>query len=203
MAGKIRLAVFVSGSGSNLQSIIDNCANGMIPGEVVLVISNKKDAYGLVRAEKAGITGVVHRRKSFPDGETADRHMVELLEKNNIDLIALAGYLKMIPPAVIEKFRGRLVNIHPALLPKYGGKGMYGIRVHRAVLEAGESESGVTIHIVDEIYDHGQIVAQEKVPVQSGDSPEDLAARILKVEHTLYPKTIKRLAEEILKEKAK
>lgn len=203
MTDKIHLAVFVSGSGSNLQSIIDNCRSGFIPGEVVLVISNKKKAYGLVRAEEAGIPGIVHRRKDFPDGEAADKHLLELLEKHNVDLIALAGYLKMTPPMVIERYRNRIVNIHNALLPKFGGKGMYGIRVHRAVIEAGEKESGATIHYADEIYDHGQIVAQERVPVRKDDTPEDLAARVLEVEHKLYPRALKELAEKIIKEKIK
>lgn len=202
MGDRIRIAVFVSGSGSNLQSIIDHCADGYIPGEVVLVVSSKDDAYGLVRAQKAGIPGIVHKRKSFTDGDTADRDLLDRLSEHKVDLIALAGYLKMVPPAIIDRFRDRIVNIHPALLPKYGGKGMYGIRVHTAVIEAGDRESGATIHIVDEIYDHGKILAQEKVPVLPGDTPEELAARVLKVEHTLYPRAIKEYAERILEEKS-
>lgn len=201
MAEKVRLAVFISGSGTNLQSIIDNCANGFIPAEVALVVSNKTDAYGLVRADKAGIDGVVFSRKSFPDGAAADAFLLELLHKYRIDLIALAGYLKMIPPAVIQAYRHRIVNIHPALLPKYGGKGMYGGRVHRAVLEAGDTESGASIHYVDEIYDHGKVIAQEKVPVRPGDTPEDLAARVLRVEHRLYSRVLKELSEKIMEER--
>ena len=201
MGDKIHLAVFISGGGTNLQSIIDNCTAGLIPAEVVLVVSSKDDAYGLVRAQNAGIDTAVYNRKSFPDGDAADRYIVELLEKYRIDVVALAGYLKMIPPALIARYRGRIVNIHPALLPKYGGKGMYGIRVHQAVIEAGDSESGVTIHVVDEVYDHGRVLAQEKVPVYPSDTPEDLAARVLKVEHTLYPRVLKELSEELLREK--
>lgn len=203
MGEKIRMAVFLSGSGSNMQSIMDRCAEGYIPGEVVLVISNKPDAYGLVRAEKAGIDRHVFDRKSFPDSETAGNHLLDLLNNHHVDLIALAGYLKKLPPTVIKAYRNRIVNIHPALLPKFGGKGMYGMRVHTAVLEAGETESGATIHYVDEIYDHGQIVDQEKVPVKPDDTPETLAARVLEVEHRLYPRVIKHLAEKIQKEKAK
>jgi len=201
MADKARLAVFVSGSGTNLQSIIDNCARGYIPGRVVLVISNRSDAYGLERARKAGIDTLVYKRKKFPDGETADRYLLDLLQKYDIDLIALAGYLKMVAPPIIQKYPGRIVNIHPALLPKYGGKGMYGERVHRAVIEAGDKESGASIHVVDEIYDHGKILAQEKVPVLPDDAPKDLAARVLKVEHNLYSRVLKGLCEEIVKEK--
>ncbi|MEZ5358497.1 MAG: phosphoribosylglycinamide formyltransferase [Candidatus Zixiibacteriota bacterium] len=201
MADKIRLAVFVSGGGTNLQSIIDNCATGDIPGEVVLVVSNKSKAYGLERAAKAGIDSIVYIRKQFPDGKSADEFILSELTKRRIDVIALAGYLKMLPPKVIETYRGRILNIHPALLPKFGGKGMYGLHVHRAVVEARETESGVTIHEVDEIYDHGRIVAQEKVPVFPEDTPDEVAARVLKVEHTLYPRVIKELAEQLLKER--
>ncbi len=201
MADKARLAVFISGSGTNMQSIIDRCADGTIPGEVVLVVSNKPDAKGLVRAQRAGINTVVHRRKKFPDGKAADDHLLRLLTDHEIDVIALAGYLKLLPPEVVRKYRNRIFNIHPALLPKYGGKGMYGHHVHEAVLASGDTESGVTIHLVDEIYDHGKIVAQEKVPVLPGDTPDDLAARVLKMEHQLYPRVLKKICEEIVKEK--
>lgn len=201
MAVKAHLAVFISGSGTNLQSIMDRCADGTIPGKVVLVLSNKPNAYGLVRAQEAGIDAVVHNRKKFPDGETADKRLLELMNQYEVDLIALAGYLKMIPPAVVRKFHNRILNIHPALLPKYGGKGMYGHHVHEAVLASGDRESGVTIHLVDEIYDHGKIVAQEKVPVLPNDTPDDLAARVLAVEHRLYPRVLKEMCEEIVKEK--
>lgn len=201
MADKARLAVFISGSGTNLQSIIDRCADGTIPGEVVLVVSNKSDAQGLLRAQRSGINTVVHRRKKFPDGQAADDHLLQLLTKHEIDVIALAGYLKLLPPEVVRKYRNRIFNIHPALLPKYGGKGMYGHHVHEAVLASGDTESGVTIHLVDEIYDHGKIVAQEKVPILPGDTPDDLAARVLEVEHKLYPRVLKKVCEEIVKEK--
>ena len=201
MVDKARMAVFISGSGTNLQSIIDSCASGAIPGEVALVVSSNDDAYGLVRAQQAGIDTVVYRRKDFPDGKAADEHLLTLLARHRVDFIALAGYLKMVAPAIIQKYRRRVVNIHPALLPKYGGKGMYGEHVHRAVIEAKERESGVTIHVVDEIYDHGDILAQEKVPVFPEDTPAELAARVLRVEHSLYPRVLKELCEKILKEK--
>jgi phosphoribosylglycinamide formyltransferase-1 len=201
MAEKAHLAVFISGSGTNLQSIMDRCADGTIPGEVVLVLSSNPGAYGLVRAQDAGIDTAVYRRKKFPDGDTAEKYLSELLADHDVDIIALAGYLKLLPPPVVRKYRNRIVNIHPALLPKYGGKGMYGHHVHEAVLASGDKESGVTIHLVDEIYDHGKIVAQEKVPILPGDTPDDLAARVLVVEHELYPRVLKEMCEEILKEK--
>jgi len=201
MEKKIKIAVFVSGSGTNLQSIIDRCADGTIPAKVELVISSRSEAYGLVRAEKAGIERVVYRRKDFPDDNAADIFLLNALEKHQIDLIALAGYLKMVSPSVIKKYRHRIVNIHPGLLPKYGGQGMYGEHVHEAVIASGDKESGVTIHFVDEIYDHGLILAQEKVPVMIGDTPETLAERVLRVEHALYPKVLRGIAEDILKGK--
>jgi phosphoribosylglycinamide formyltransferase 1 len=201
MSSRVRLAVFISGSGTNLQSIIDRCADGTIPAEVALVVSSSPEAYGLVRAEKAGIETAVYRRKDFPDGQAADDHLLGLLENNRIDVIALAGYLKMVAPAVISRYRGRVVNIHPGLLPKYGGKGMYGHFVHEAVIKAGEKETGVTVHVVDEVYDHGAVLACEKVPVFPEDTPDELAGRVLKVEHTLYPRVLKELSEKIAKEK--
>ncbi|MFH1700308.1 MAG: phosphoribosylglycinamide formyltransferase [Candidatus Zixiibacteriota bacterium] len=200
MHDKMRLAVFVSGGGSNLQSLMDNCSTGDIDAEVVLVLSNKKKAYGLVRASEAGIDTIVYRRKEFANGNEANEFLLNLLDEYQIDIIALAGYLKMIAPPVIEKYRGRIVNIHPGRLPQYGGKGMYGSRVHKAVIEAGEKETAVTIHYVDEIYDHGQVIAEQKVPVLPEDTPEALAARVLKVEHELYPKVIKSLVEKYRKE---
>lgn len=201
MNNRVRLAVFISGSGSNLQSIIDRCADGTIPAEVALVVSSSPEAYGLVRAEQAGIERAVYRRKDFPDGQAADEYLLGLLETHRIDIIALAGYLKMVAPAVISRYRGKIVNIHPGLLPTYGGKGMYGHFVHEAVIKAREKETGVTVHIVDEVYDHGDILACEKVPVFPEDTPDELAARVLKVEHALYPRVLKELSEKIAKEK--
>lgn len=200
MIEKVRLAVFVSGGGSNLQSIMDNCKAGNIDAEVVLVISNKKKAYGLIRAAEAGIDTAIYKHKKFANGKEADDFLLNLLDEYRIDIIALAGYLKMIAPPVIDKYRGRIVNIHPGPLPKYGGKGMFGMRVHKAVIMAGEKETAVTIHLVDEIYDHGQVIAEKKVPVFPEDIPDELAARVLKVEHELYPQVIQSLVEKYRKE---
>jgi phosphoribosylglycinamide formyltransferase 1 len=200
MKSELRIAVFISGSGSNLQSIIDNCASGNIPARVALVVSSRDDAYGLTRAKNAGIDTAIYRRKEFADSSAADDFLVTLLDKYDIDLISLAGYLKMVPAAVIRKFPGRIINIHPGLLPKYGGKGMYGHFVHEAVIRNKEKETGVTIHIVDEIYDHGQVLAVQKVPVFPEDMPDELASRVLKVEHALYPKILKDVVERLIKE---
>ena len=201
MSAKVRLAVLISGGGTNLQSIIDAGQDRKFPVQVVLVVSSRDDAFGLTRAKNAGIDTAVYSRKSFPDGNAADDWLLALLDKYGIQMIALAGYLKMVSPAIIRKYRGKIVNIHPGLLPKYGGKGMYGQHVHEAVIAAGEKETGVTIHQVDEIYDHGLIVAEQRVPVLPGETAEELAARVLRVEHQLYPRVLGELAERLLKEK--
>lgn len=203
MTEKVNIAIFISGGGSNLQAIIDACGHGTIPGNVVLVVSTKKKAYGLTRAAEAGIDAVVHKRKKFNSGEEADQKLLKLLKDHAVDMIATAGFLQMLPPLIVNAYQGCVLNIHPALLPQYGGKGMYGLNVHRAVLEAGERESGATVHKVDEIYDHGEIVAQEIISIKDDESPETLSARVLAVEHQLYPRAIAQLAEEILRGKSK
>jgi formyltetrahydrofolate-dependent phosphoribosylglycinamide formyltransferase len=200
MEAPLRLAVLISGSGTNLQAIIDGCQSGAIPAAVALVISSREEAYGLVRARQAHIPTAIFRRKDFPDNAAAVTHLLGLLQTHRIDMIALAGYLKIVPPEIIRAFPRRIVNIHPGLLPGYGGKGMYGHYVHEAVIANREKESGVTVHLVDEQYDHGQILAQEKVRVLPEDTPDTLAARVLVVEHRLYPRVIRELCESIIKE---
>jgi formyltetrahydrofolate-dependent phosphoribosylglycinamide formyltransferase len=198
MTGRIKVAVFISGSGSNLQSLIDHCAGTDFPAEIVLVISSGKKAYGLERARKHSIPAVVIRKKDFGSEEAYACEMLAAVKERRVDAICLAGYLKLVPPSIIKHFRDRILNIHPALLPKHGGKGMYGIRVHQAVLEASETESGPTVHVVDEIYDHGAIYMQRKVPVLPDDTPETLQKRVLEVEHEIYPEALRKLAEKII-----
>jgi phosphoribosylglycinamide formyltransferase 1 len=188
-----KIAVFISGGGSNLQSLIDASKSGKLAGEIVLVVSNKLKAYGLERAANAGIDSFVYRLKDFPDEETAEHELMAMLEEYQVEYIALAGYLKLLPADVVKKYRGKITNIHPALLPKYGGKGMYGHFVHEAVLAAGDKESGPTVHLVDEIYDNGRILLQKKVPVMPDDTPDTLAARVLEAEHLLYPEALDNL----------
>ena len=183
----MRIAVAVSGGGSNLQALLDSLPAGG-PTEVVLVVSNKKSAGGLERAEERGIPTV-----AFADPASAEEWL-GLLKQHRIDLVVLAGYLKLVPAAVIAAFRGRIVNIHPALLPAFGGPGMYGKRVHQAVLDAGATESGCTVHLVDEVYDRGEILAQARVPVLPGDTAESLAARVLAAEHALLPRVVLAIA---------
>jgi formyltetrahydrofolate-dependent phosphoribosylglycinamide formyltransferase len=190
---KARLAVFLSGGGTGLQSIIDASKRGDLDAEVVWVVSSTKKAFGLQRAADAGIESFVYRPKKFDTPDAAAEALLGMLGERKVDYIALAGFLKLIPANIIRAYPRRITNIHPALLPKFGGKGMYGHHVHEAVLASGDRESGPTVHLVDEIYDNGQILEQVKVPVLEGDTPEELAARVLKEEHKLYPKVIDNL----------
>jgi len=190
---KARLAVFISGGGTGLQSIIDASKRGDLAAEIVWVVSSSKKAFGLERAAKANIETFIFRSKKYPTPEAAADDLIVKLRERNVEYIALAGYLKLLPPGIVKAFPRRILNIHPGLLPKYGGKGMFGIRVHEAVLAAGDEESGLTVHLVDEIYDHGRILEQVKVPILDDDTPGTLAARILKEEHKLYPRVIDNL----------
>ncbi len=187
MSPAARVAVFASGGGTNLEALFE-ALDAHPTAEITLVVSDRDRAFALERATRRGVaTAIV----THDDGES----IIELLETHAIDWVVLAGYLRIIPPAVVQRYRGRMLNIHPALLPKFGGAGMYGERVHAAVLEAGESESGATVHLVDELYDHGPIVAQRKVKVKPDDTPERLAARVLEVEHELLPEVVIAAAE--------
>ena len=181
----LKLAAFISGGGTNLQALIDNCQSGEIEAEVKAVISNNSKAYGLERARKAGIETFHISNFVYPDNNDFVQAIMDILEKHQIDLIVLAGYMKMMPQEIIKKYHGKIINIHPALLPKYGGKGMYGINVHKAVIEAGDTVSGATVHLVDEKYDTGPILVQRQVPVLPDDTPETLAARVLEIEHQI------------------
>jgi phosphoribosylglycinamide formyltransferase-1 len=182
-----RLAVLISGTGTNLQALIDARKKKKLKAEIALVVSSSPTAMGLSRAQQAGIATFVFEEKKFAAKEDAFKTLIEKLKEFKIEYIALAGYVKLIATDIIEAFPGRIINVHPALLPKYGGKGMYGLRVHEAVLAAHEKESGLTIHLVDEKYDHGRILKQIKVPVYDDDTPELLQQRILKEEHRHYP----------------
>lgn len=177
--------MLASGAGSNLQSLLEWCATPDAPGEVVLVISNREEAGALERARAAGVAAVVVRR----DGQDADA-LLAALREHRVELVVLAGWLKLVPAAAVRAFPGRMLNIHPALLPAFGGRGMYGRRVHEAVLAAGARVSGASVHLVDSEYDHGPILAQWPVSVQPGDTTEALAARVLEVEHRLLPAVV-------------
>jgi phosphoribosylglycinamide formyltransferase-1 len=185
-----RLAVLASGRGSNLQAIMDhfeNVARERV-ANVVLVASNRPDSPVLIRAATASID--IATFDAADDGS----ELLNLLHEFRIDLVVLAGYLKRIPSKVIGEYAGRIVNIHPALLPAFGGEGMYGARVHEAVIASGAKESGATVHLVDDEYDRGPIVAQWRIPVEPSDTPTSLAARVLNVEHIVYPRAIEMIA---------
>ncbi len=187
-----RLAVFASGSGTNLQALIDHFQDSDA-AEVALVISDRAECGALDRARAAGIASHHIPVQTRPIAAvTADT--IDALEAARVDLVALAGYLRLVPPDVVRRFHFRILNIHPALLPGFGGKGMYGRRVHEAVLRAGSRITGPTVHLVDERYDEGRIVAQWPVPVLDDDTPETLARRVLRVEHVLYPAAVEWLA---------
>jgi formyltetrahydrofolate-dependent phosphoribosylglycinamide formyltransferase len=179
----MRVAVCISGRGSNLMALLDALA-GDAAARVVLVISDRPDAGGLPRAAERQIPTAVLGDASDP------AEWFDLLAEHAVDLVVLAGFLKLVPAAVVARYRGRIVNVHPALLPAFGGPGMYGARVHRAVLESGATESGATVHLVDEAYDRGMILAQERVPVAADDTPERLAARVLAAYHRLLPAVV-------------
>ncbi len=187
-----RIAVLASGGGSNLQAILDHfdALGERRGGSVAVVASDRPTAGALERAHRRGIPGVVLPAGESPTQPSLDR----LLAEYEVDLIALAGYVKMVPEHVVARFEGRMLNVHPALLPAFGGKGMYGTRVHHAVIASGARVSGVTVHLVDTQYDHGAIVAQWPVPVFASDDAGTLAARILRVEHLLYPRVLDAVA---------
>jgi len=179
------IAILASGSGTNAQRISEYFANH--PSiRVKLILSNKPDAYVLIRAQHLGIPWQVFNRKPFYE----TNELPELLKKNHISFIVLAGFLWLIPKNLLEIYPGRILNIHPALLPKYGGKGMYGERVHEAVIRAGDQESGISIHFVNEMYDAGDIIFQARCPVLPDDTPASLAGRIHELEYEYYPKVI-------------
>ena len=179
----MRVAVAVSGRGSNLEALL-RALGADAPARVVLVVSNRADAAALEHAQAHGVPTEV-----LPDpADAAD--WLERLARHRVDLLVLAGYLKLVPAAVIARYRDRILNVHPALLPAFGGRGMYGHHVHEAVLASGVRETGATVHLVDEVYDRGRVLAQGRVPVLRGDTPDALAARVLAVEHRLLPAVV-------------
>jgi phosphoribosylglycinamide formyltransferase-1 len=176
-----------------MQAIIDACMEGRLDARPCVAISNNSEAVALDRARKAGIPRYYISGKTHPGG-VEDQAILRTLRAHDVDMVILAGYMKRLGPLTLQAYRGRILNIHPALLPKFGGQGMYGKRVHEAVLQAGETVTGVTVHVVDELYDHGRILAQCEVPVLAGDTVDSLAERVLRQEHRLYPDTLRRIA---------
>ena len=186
----MNLGFFASHGGSNMQALIDATKRGALDARPVLLISNNRNSQATVRAQQEGMPFLVMNSVTHPDFDALDQAMLDALREHEVDLIILAGYMKMIGPKVLEAYDGRILNIHPALLPKFGGHGMFGQHVHRAVLDAGEAVTGVTIHLVNHEYDQGRIIAQAKVPVMPDDTVESLAARVLEKEHEFFAETL-------------
>lgn len=193
---RLRVAVFASGRGSNFQSILDAIERGDLDVDVVLCVSDRENAGALDRAASSGIDTAVLRPGDFENPEQYESALAHELREHGANFVALAGYLKRIPSSLLDAFRGRILNVHPALLPAFGGKGMFGRRVHEAVVDYGVHWTGATVHVVEEEYDTGPIVLQEPVPVYPDDTPEDVAARVLQVEHRIYPEALRLFAQD-------
>jgi len=199
---KLTLACLASGSGTNLQAIIDHIESEQLSAKISVVIVNEPGAYALERARRHGLPAFLVNHRHFKSRSDFDRALMEIIDRHGADLICLCGFLRILTPSFIEHYPNRIINIHPALLPKFGGRGFYGHKVHEAVLAAGETESGCTVHFVDAGVDHGPIILQRKVPVLPDDTPETLAQRVLAEEHLAYSQAISLLAEKLAPEPA-
>ncbi len=188
---ELSIAVLASGNGSNMQAIIDEINKGHLKGRINCVISNNSGAFVLQRAIQNNIESFHISARQFADESKYIEKLLTILEFHKINLIVLAGYMKLLPIELVRKYKNRIINIHPALLPKYGGAGMYGLNVHKAVIESGDRISGATVHFVDEEYDHGAILIQRTIPVLPGDTAESLADRVLQVEHIILPQAVR------------
>ena len=190
-----KLGILVSGSGSNMSAIIDACEQGHISASVEIVLSNNADAKALSIAKERKISTIHFDTPVFKNLRLLDTSICEVLRNYEVDFVLLAGYMKMVGSLVLSAFEGKILNVHPSLLPKHGGQGMYGINVHRAVIDAGEKKSGATIHLVNSDYDKGKILGQNSVIVDKDDTPDSLAKKVLKIEHSLYVETLKKIIE--------
>ena len=190
------IAVLVSGGGTNLQALIDAQARGeLVNGEIAAVISSNPGAYALERAKKAGIEAITLRRKDYPDVDTYSQALIDALKERQVDLVVLAGFLTITGDNFVEAFRNRIINVHPALLPAFGGKGYYGLHVHEAVLARGVKVTGATVHFVNEVCDGGPIILQKAVAVKEGDTPETLQRRVMEqAEWVILPQAIDLIA---------
>lgn len=187
----LNIAVFISGGGTNLQAIINAAKENKINGKIKLVFSNRKNAYGLIRAQNESIDTFYLNRKKFFSSEEYDERILEELERKNIDLIVLAGYLNILSSKLVSKYSNRIINIHPSLIPSFCGDGFYGENVHKAVIKSGVKFTGATTHFVDENVDTGAIILQDVVPVLINDDFETVAKRVLEIEHEILVKTVK------------
>ncbi len=187
----IKIAVMISGGGTNLQSLIDEVHNNGIGGEIVLVVSNREDAYGLTRARSSGIKSIVINRKQYKSDSEYEQNLVNTLEEAKVELIVLAGYLAFVPIEVIKKYENRIINIHPSLIPSFCGKGFYGEKVHQEAIRRGVKVTGATVHFVNEEMDGGPIIIQKDVKVDFDDTVESLQKKVLKVEHEILPLAVR------------
>lgn len=194
MPVNLRLGFLASGGGTNMAAIFAACRSGELDAEPRVVIVNNSNSGALARARQAGVRVYHLSSHTHPDPEALDRAILSALRESGATLVCLVGYMKLLGRHALAAYRGRILNIHPALLPKFGGKGFYGRAVHEAVLAAGERESGATVHIVDEEFDHGPVLAQVRVPVRPDDTADSLAARVLEREHALYAETLQKIA---------
>jgi phosphoribosylglycinamide formyltransferase-1 len=191
----MNIAVFASGRGSNFQAILDAIEAGMLPAQIVVLISNNADA-GAFDIARAHCIPTQHlSQKIFPSEAALAEAILQVLDRHHADFIVLAGYMKKIPAPVVQRYRNRIINIHPALLPAFGGAGMYGHHVHEAVIASGQKISGATVHLVDEEYDRGPIVMQKTIDLAPGETADSLAAKVLQIEHEIFPLTLKAFAE--------
>lgn len=194
----LKIGVLISGSGTNLQSLIDCVENGFINAVISVVITNKENAYGIERAKKHNINAVYLNQDCYDSFDKFNDTINDVLESNQVDIVVLAGYLKILSHNLIEKYKNRIINIHPSLIPSFCGKGYYGIRVHEAAIDYGVKLSGATVHFVDEGADTGPIILQESVKVEYNDTAESLQKKVLKLEHKLLPLAVKLLCEDRL-----
>ncbi|MDE5990397.1 MAG: phosphoribosylglycinamide formyltransferase [Clostridia bacterium] len=190
------IAIFASGSGSDMQSVVDATLSGQIDGRVAALVANKEGIFAIERAKTHGIDYKTFLLGEYENNEARDKAIVEYLKPYNIDLIVLAGYLAIVTPILVDEYKDRIINIHPSLIPKHCGIGMYGLNVHRSVIASGDKVSGCTVHFVDYGADTGKIIEQVEVPVKDGDTPETLQARVLEQEHKLLPSVVARLCKK-------
>lgn len=194
-----KIAVFASGSGSNLQNLIDACESGEVQGKISLVISSNISAYALERAKNHNIKSAVFSKNDYQTLEEMYADIIKLLKKESIDLILLAGYMLILTGNIVSEYKNKIMNVHPSLIPAFCGKGYYGLKVHEAVISAGEKITGATVHFVDEGADTGPIILQESLIVKPDDTPETLQKRVLAIEHKIYRKAVKLFCEDKLK----
>jgi phosphoribosylglycinamide formyltransferase 1 len=189
----MNIGFLASHNGSNMQAIIDACKSGFLKSKPVVVISNNKNSGAILRAETENISYYHLSSNTHPNEEELDSAILNALIKHEVSIVILAGYMKKLGPKTLSHYKNAILNTHPALLPMFGGKGMYGKHVHEAVIASGEKETGITIHIVDKNFDTGRIIAQTRVPILFNDTPEILQARVLEREHTFFPETLRKI----------